>query len=74
MQIYNENAYPWNRSVGPYGNMGNISPMIVADLCDEYDIPWYTTGWPYASGLRAYCESDETWKKIIELSKEYRRS
>ena len=54
MQIYDENAYPWNRSVGPYGNMGNISPMIVADLCDKYSIPWYTTAWPYASGLRAY--------------------
>ena len=74
MQIYDENAYPWNRSVGPYGNMGNISPMIVADLCDKYSIPWYTTAWPYASGLRAYCESDETWTKIIELSQEYRRS
>ena len=74
MQVYDYNKYAWNHGIGPNGNMGGICPQIMAELCDKYDIPWYTMGWPYASGLRAYCESDETWKKIIELSKEYRRS
>ena len=69
MQMYDQNAYPWNRCVGPYGNVGNVSPVCAADLCNKYDIPWYTDGWPYSSGIKVYCESDELWHKIIKLSK-----
>ena len=69
MQVYDQNAYHWNHAVGPYGNVGNVSPVCAADLCNKYDIPWYTDGWPYSSGIKVYCESDELWHKIIKLSK-----
>ena len=69
MQVYNRDEYVWNRCVGPNGNMGKVSPQIVADLCDKYNIPWYTYGQPYSSGITAYCKDDELWKKILAESK-----
>ena len=69
MQIYDEKAYNWNKGVAPEGNMAGVHPQNVADLCDKYEIPWFTTGWPYSSGLSAYCLDNELWRKIIKLSK-----
>ena len=34
MQINDYNEYDWNRCVAPHGNMGNVDPDIVANLCD----------------------------------------
>ena len=70
MQIYDYKEYDWNRCVGPAGNLGKVNPTTVAKLCDRYEIPWYTDGWPHASGLHAYCNDDELWHKIIQMSKE----
>ena len=69
MQIYDEKAYNWNRGVAPEGNMAGVHPRKVADLCDKYGIPWFTEGWPYSSGLKAYCVDNNLWKKIIAWSK-----
>ena len=69
MQIYDEKAYNWNKGVAPEGNMAGVHPRKVADLCDKYGIPWFTEGWPYSSGLKAYCVDDDLWRKIIQLSK-----
>lgn len=69
MQIFNYNEYDWNHCVGPYGNMGRVDPTTVSELCNKYDIPWYTDGWPHASGVKIYCKSDELWKHILSMSK-----
>jgi hypothetical protein len=69
MQITNYKAFDWNRGVAPEGNLAGVHPQKVADLCDELGIPWWTSGWPYSSGLYAFCVSDEIWSKIIKMSK-----
>ena len=69
MQIYNENEYEWNRGVAPEGNLAGVHPQKVADLCDKFEIPWFTRGWPYASGLYAYCQNETLWKRIIAAAK-----
>ena len=69
MQIHDYKQYDWNRCVGPYGNMGRVDPQRVADLCDNYGLPWYTDGWPYASGVKVYCENYELWCNILQMSK-----
>lgn len=68
MRVYNENLYKFNHAVAPMGNMANVDPDSVARLCDMMNIPWYTSAWPYASGLIAYC-TDEQWRDIISKSK-----
>ena len=40
MQVYDQNAYPWNHAVGPHGNMGNISPFFVSLDCNKYGIAY----------------------------------
>ena len=69
MQVYDYNKYTWNKAVGPYGNMGRVSPQIICGLCDKYDIPWYTYGSPNTSGIKVYCEDDGLWKKILTIAK-----
>ena len=69
MQIFNYNAYDWNRAIAPYGNMAKVDPQTAADLCDYYGLPWYTDGWPYASGIKVRCDSDDLWKEILAKSK-----
>lgn len=69
MQVYDYNKYTWNHSIGPNGNMGRICPQIMAELCDKYDIPWYTYGNPNTSGIKVYCEDDELWHKLLNMSK-----
>ena len=69
MQVYNKSSYKWNRRVGPFGNSGRVDPQIVSELCDKYQIPWYTSAWPYASGIKAYCESSDLWRNIIDSAK-----
>ena len=49
--------------------MGGICPQIMAELCDKYDIPWYTYGNPNTSGIKVYCEDDELWHKLLNISK-----
>ena len=68
-RVYDEKAYEWNRAVGPAGNLGGVDPAHVARLCDKYGIPWFTSAWPYSSGLKAYCADDELWSNIIQQSK-----
>lgn len=70
MEIYDPHAYDWNRFVGPHGNLAKIDPTSVADLCNTHGLPWYSTGWPYSSGIKVYCESDKLWREILNKSKE----
>lgn len=70
MRIYNYNDFDWNRVVAPHGNLGGVDPSKAADLCDKWGIPWYTTGWPYSSGISAYCLDDKIWNRIIKMAKE----
>ena len=69
-RVYDEKAYDWNRAVASAGNMAGIDPTYLAWLLDKNGIPWYTTGWPYSSGLRAYCDDDKLWNELIKKSKE----
>lgn len=69
MQVYDDKAFDWNRIVAPEGNLAGVHPDLVAAHCDDNDIPWYTTSWPYSAGLLAYCADDELWGTIIEKSK-----
>lgn len=70
MQIYDYNAYEWNRGVAPHGNMGRVDPTELSRLLDKHGIPWYTSGWPYSSGLSAYCVDDELWRQLCNLARE----
>ena len=69
MQFYNEKQFDWNRAVAPAGNMAGLNPQRVADVCDKFGVPWYTEGWPYTSGIKAFCMDDKIWNRIIKLSK-----
>ena len=69
MRIYDYHAYDWTNSIAPAGNMGKVDPQIASELCDKYEVPWYTDGWPYASGIKVYCESKELWTRILSESK-----
>lgn len=55
-------------TIGPYGNLGDVNPSLAAIMCDEMDIKWYTTGWPYSSGINMFCNKDE-YDKIIGYAK-----
>ena len=69
MQVFDYNAYEWTYAIAPAGNMGRVDPQTAADKCDVYGVPWYTDGWPYASGIKVYCESDDIWRRILAESK-----
>ena len=62
MQVYDYNAYDWNHCIGPHGNMGKVSPQIASELCNRFEVPWYTDEWPYSSGIKIYCDNDELWQ------------
>ena len=61
MQVFNYNAYDWNRAIAPYGNMAKVDPQTAADLCDYYGL--------HASGIKVCCDSDDLWKEILAKSK-----
>lgn len=69
MRIYDEGAYAWNRCVGPNGNLGRVDPDILSELLDNHGIPWFTTAWPYSSGLKAYCKDQDLWKSLCNQAK-----
>ena len=51
-----------------YGNTAKVDPQTAADLCDYHGLPWYTDGWPYTSGIKVCCDSDDLWKEILAKS------
>lgn len=54
--------------VGPAGNLAGIDPQTVADYCDSHGYRWWTSGWPYSSGIH-FEMPDEEWKLLTELMK-----
>ena len=72
MRIYGEDvkAFDWNRCIAPAGNMGHVDPQRAADLCDKFGVPWMTEGWPYSSGIKAYCLDDKIWNRIVKMARE----
>lgn len=69
MQIYDEKMFKWNRCVGPHGNLGGVDPSKVANVCDKFGVPWYTSAWPYSSGIKAFCMNDKIWNRILKMCK-----
>lgn len=57
------------RTVGPHGNLGRIDPSVVAHHCNLLDIPWWTSAWPYSSGLHCFIPDDKVWNAIRAASK-----
>lgn len=69
MQIMNYEDFEWNRSVAPNGNMANLDPQKVANVCDKFGIPWWTSSWPYSAGIKAFCLDDRIWNRVIRICK-----
>lgn len=57
------------RVVGPHGNLGRVDPQSVAMHCDMLGIPWWTSAWPYSSGITCYIPEDSVWNGIKAASK-----
>lgn len=56
-------------AIGPYGNMGKVDPTQAAWMADQMKLKWYTTAWPYSSGVTIFC-TKEQFNKIREFAKE----
>ena len=69
MRVFNRDAFNWNHRIAPEGNMGRVSPVLVAQWCDTFQVPWYSDGETYSSGILVYCYRRELWQKILASSK-----
>ena len=45
--------------IGPHGNMGNVDPSQAAWKADQIGVKWFTTGWPYSSGISLFCNQEQ---------------
>lgn len=68
MRIYDYDAYKWNKGVAA-SNLAKVDPQLLSELLDKNNIPWYSEGEPYTSGISVYCEDKELFKKLCNECK-----
>ena len=56
-------------AIGPDDNRGKVDPSMAAWMADRMGLKWYTTAWPYSSGLTIFC-TIEQFHKIRDFAKE----